>query len=89
MLTVERLYTRDARYHVGWGKGDNYRRCQWRPLRRRFNEKTYYTLRSRLAQYAMALGNAYRVRDTMGRIVLIVKRGHDGKLYMPESTTWS
>jgi len=89
MLTVERLYSRDGHMPGRGGNPSTYRRCFWKPLRRRYEEKSYFTLRGQLAQYAMALGNSYRVRDTMGRIVLIVKRGHDGKLYMPESTTWS
>jgi len=89
MLTVERLHCRNAAYHVGWGKGEKYRPCQWRPYRRQYLERSYQYLKRSLTYYTMTLGNAYRILDANGRVILTLKLGHDGRLYAPETALWS
>lgn len=76
MLTVEKLVCRNQKYHVD---------CHWRTLHREYRDKTYFSLKNTLLAYSAISGTAYRIRHNNRNVILIIKLGHDGHIFLSEN----
>ncbi len=76
MLYIEKLVCRNPNYHLD---------CRWKPLKRRYANSSYPTLRRILLANTLSTGVAYRVWKDNRRVVLILKKGHDGNPFIMET----
>ncbi len=75
MLKIQRLLCKDPKH---------YKRCHWLNTKLRFPDSGYRLLKSRLEAEVMKTGTAYRILHDEKGLLITIKRGHDGRLFVQE-----